>query len=506
MAWAHSVTKVTSTNVHILRNKSIQRVKRSKVKLLKRSSKETTEELPPKKYKCKDNKNDDDSFQSISDENILIPSSPFHGVEESIFETNLIRKSREEVLEFLNLMKVRIIDSIKTNTPLSELHRQLDKRIELPFKELFDWRHCHFPPTNFPENRLMDFDTSQEMSEVLSQWYLESFGVKIPIYQYANDDFEFSTRWQQKSMNYSTKVLQPVLNELLINYPETKTISMITISSDTYSTTDNFLEEACVTWGGHCDAIELVNTCSVDNFITLLSLHKSALINALDHISCSLNDSLRTTLSLIQDRRFDQLRIRIAKLLGIPLLNYQYNLLGYEGHMVQLLCKDLSLCSDKYKITFQCWSCCYQSEKMLNLTTLTQFNSNCQVSINNQINSRFSCLKCRDPASNIERISLEFTELAPLFILEVGHLDESIQASNINEEISIRHKEDLLDYTLLGFTIHSGIHFSMRVKIENIWYAYDGMERPKLTRLMGKDVNFTGRIDTVVYVISNARE
>ena len=113
----YSVTKVTSTNVHILRNKSIQRVKRSKVKLLKRSSKETTEELPPKKYKCMDNKNDDDSFQWISDENILIPSSPFHGVEESIFDTNLIRKSREEVLEFLNLMKVRIIDSIKTNTP-----------------------------------------------------------------------------------------------------------------------------------------------------------------------------------------------------------------------------------------------------------------------------------------------------------------------------------------------------------------------------------------------------
>ena len=78
----YSVTKVTSTNVHILRNKSIQRVKRSKVKLLKRSSIETTEELPPKKYQCMDNQNDDDPFQSISDENILIPSSPFNGVEE----------------------------------------------------------------------------------------------------------------------------------------------------------------------------------------------------------------------------------------------------------------------------------------------------------------------------------------------------------------------------------------------------------------------------------------
>ena len=108
----------------------------------------------------------------------------------------------------------------------------------------------------------------------------------------------------------------------------------------------------------------------------------------------------------------------------------------------------------------------------------------------------------KDPAANIEWISLEFTELTPLFILEVGHLDESIQVSNINEEISIRHKEDLLDYTLHGSTIHFGMHFPMRVRIENIWYAYDGMERSKLTRLMGKDLNLIGRINTIVYVIS----
>ena len=35
----------------------------------------------------------------------------------------------------------------------------------------------------------MNFFTSQEKSEVLSQWYLESAGKKIPFYQYTNDDF-----------------------------------------------------------------------------------------------------------------------------------------------------------------------------------------------------------------------------------------------------------------------------------------------------------------------------
>ena len=172
---------------------------------MKRSSNETPEELSPKKYQCIDNQNDDDSFQAMSNENTLIPSSPFLGVEESIFETNLIRKTREEVLEFLNLMRNRVIESIKTNTPLSELYRQLDQRIDLPFDELLDWKQDHFPPTKIPEHKLMDFNTSQEMSEVLNQWYLESAGVKIPFYKYTNDDFEFSTHWQQKSMNYSTK-------------------------------------------------------------------------------------------------------------------------------------------------------------------------------------------------------------------------------------------------------------------------------------------------------------
>ena len=97
-------------------------------------------------------------------------------------------------------------------------------------------------------------------------------------------------------------------------------------------------------------------------------------------------------------------------MLGIPLVNSQFNLLGYEGHVVQLLCKVLSLCSDKYIITFQYWSCCFQSEKKVNLACLTKFDSDCQTSIYNQITSRHSCLKCRDSDAIIELLSNEFTE------------------------------------------------------------------------------------------------
>ena len=136
-------------------------------------------------------------------------------------------------------------------------------------------------------------------------------------------------------------------------------------------------------------------------------------------------------------------------------------MLGYEGRFVQLLCKDLSLNSDGYKIDFQCLGCRFQSEKILNLSCLTTFDSSCQTSINNQINSRFACLKCRDQEVNIEPISKEFSEIPPIFILEVGHLTHSVQICEIDDTITLTQADRLLCYTLLGFTIHRAVHFSM---------------------------------------------
>ena len=111
-------------------------------------------------------------------------------------------------------------------------------------------------------------------------------------------------------------------------------------------------------------------------------------------IQYSPNLLLEKAFSLIRDRQFDSLRVWVAQMLGIQLSNSSYNLLGYEGQIVQLLCNKFALCSDSYKIVFQCRGCCYESEKILNLTSLTKFNSNCQSSINNKIDSSFNCLKC----------------------------------------------------------------------------------------------------------------
>ena len=268
------------------------------------------------------------------DDGLFIPSSQFQGIEETTFETNVVKKTREEVLEFLNLMKDRTIHSIKNETPLSELHRQLHMRIDLPFRQLFDWREEHFPQKEFPEMRLMDFETRQEMADILSQWYLECHSIKIPIYQHSEEDYEYSSHWQQKSMDYATKVLQPVLNELILQVPE------IEIDLTTHKSSRHFSEDMCVTWGGHLDGIELVNTCSIDNFITLLNLHHDTISEALELLQCSPSLPFRNALSLINTRRFDQLKVWIAQMLEIKVSNYQYNFLGYEGQSVHLLCKD----------------------------------------------------------------------------------------------------------------------------------------------------------------------
>ena len=180
-------------------------------------------------------------------------------------------------------MKDQIIESIRTNILLNKLHQELDKRLDFSFNELFDWRQEYLPPTKIPETRLTTFDVSQEMDETLCKWYLESLEIKIPVLQYTQDDFEFSTYWGRKSMDYTTKVLHPVLSEMIANSRQsdkesTKPKNLLKAPFPSY----NSQEDLCVTWGGYVHGNELVNTYSIDNFITLLSLHKDALFTAFD--------------------------------------------------------------------------------------------------------------------------------------------------------------------------------------------------------------------------------
>ena len=126
------------------------------------------------------------------------------------------------------------------------------------------------------------------------------------------------------------------------------------------STSQVCFEDNCVTWGGHYDGVELVNTCSIDNFITLLTLHKVKILEAFELTGEPPNSTIQSIFSMIDERDFDKLRLWAAPKLGISITNCECNLLGYEGKMVQFF-KDDNFCLDIYTIIFQC--CWYQSEK-----------------------------------------------------------------------------------------------------------------------------------------------
>ena len=57
-------------------------------------------------------------------------------------------------------------------------------------------------------------------------------------------------------------------------------------------------------WGGQFEGNELVNTCPVDNFITLLNLHSHKVSSALRLANVSPSQRLQTMLSHITTREF----------------------------------------------------------------------------------------------------------------------------------------------------------------------------------------------------------
>ena len=146
----YPIAQVNPKTVRVYRNKSIQRVKLSKVKLWKKPATtmlpndKITTILPRHSPEIKDDFEDLLSEEpDVNDQ--LLPI----GAEETVYETlHPHRLSRESMLNQLNSMRSQIVNSIRTTTPLSELHRELHKRRDKSFRDLFDWRTDHYPSTN----------------------------------------------------------------------------------------------------------------------------------------------------------------------------------------------------------------------------------------------------------------------------------------------------------------------------------------------------------------------
>ena len=207
----------------------------------------------------------------------------------------------------------------------------------------------------------------------------------------------------------------------------------------------------------------------------------------------------------MKSRKFNQLRYWIANKISLPLVGSQFDFGGFEGKLIGLL-EENKLCSNHYSVTFQCWSCCYASEKLLNLSSIYKFQDNCQETINNHISSSFHCLKCRDPEANTEQISQEFCSVPPLLILEVGHLhmNQTIEKTQIDEQLVILHQDKQLHYKIIGYTIHAALHFYMETKYEDHRFKYDGLENPKFIKMDNTTDIMLGRINCILYSLNES--
>ena len=494
----YPIKEVSRSTVQVCKDKALIRVKKAKAKLW-RSIPDYNNTFPSKRIKkVPENRdlsfNEDDSPTSIPFEvSEMVPTS-----QEQENDTQ-----RQEVIQRLLLMKEDVIKSIQKDTPLSPLHNELLKRCHMPYNELFDWRMQHYPSTYEGNNAITDYDINLELSEILNNWYLESHDVKIPFYQYTNEEFDFSSYWERRSTDYSTKILLPVIQQLLSKPFQYETLDAkvqgINCSSES-------LEEYCAAWGGEYNGIRFVNTCPVDNFITLFSLHLQTLLSSVK-LTSAISPNIEIIFQMVNTKNFNQLKYWFATKLGLQLVDSQYDFLGYEGKVVELL-DGIHLCPNLYAVEFQCWSCCCISEKRLNLSSIYKFQQNCQTTIDHQIDQSYKCLKCRDTHANVEKISTQFLKIPSIIILEVGHIqtENTICHNQVEDNLNIDHMNKLLQYSLFGYTIHAGLHFLMRTKIQGCWYIYDGLENQKLTQREADKPIKLGQINCIFYILTDVTQ
>ena len=62
------------------------------------------------------------------------------------------RRTKEEILDKLSIMKDELIESLRTHTPLSHLHAELEKRLYMDYVDLFEWRLDHYPSVQNESN------------------------------------------------------------------------------------------------------------------------------------------------------------------------------------------------------------------------------------------------------------------------------------------------------------------------------------------------------------------
>ena len=81
-------------------------------------------------------------------------------------------------------------------------------------------------------------------------------------------------------------------------------------------------ENLCPVWQGEFNDTLHLNTLSIDNIISLLSLYQGKIEEANDFTEILLNSEVKLFFELIRGRQFDKVRDQIAKLINFSVTYY----------------------------------------------------------------------------------------------------------------------------------------------------------------------------------------
>ena len=235
------------------------------------------------------------------------------------------------------------------------------------------------------------------------------------------------------------------------------------------------LETLCIVWGGEYNGTQLINTCSIDNFLTLISLQIDPIRSAFGYLQKELGTEVNEFLTKIQLGKFDLLRYSLSKEMGILENFFAVDFYGSEYTMVKYL-TNIGLSCMKYQYQMKCSGCSQEISKRINVTTFDKFANSCQITIESKITTLL-CKICKRQ-NEVIQLQGDFIRLSPLLILELGNL--KVLEEKIEEKIHIIHQDKLQHFKLLGYTLLFGNHFTLKTFIGKNRYHYDGMKNKKI--------------------------
>ena len=135
----------------------------------------------------------------------------------------------------------------------------------------------------------------------------------------------------------------------------------------------------------------------VDNLITMISINIIQIKDAMAKNGIHVHADIIKFLDLIESKNFNSTKCWLAERVNLQTekgtcFNFYVSEQRFVHHINSLLGYG------SYQLEIQCWSCCFNTQEYLNLTTINSFVTNCQNTLDYQIRSNTH--KCRNVEKN----------------------------------------------------------------------------------------------------------